>query len=97
MKLPWRRKKEQDVLVCVNIDEEHVELSEIDVCRDCGQQVWVSPTGREMQQDKNLKLICKKCVAELMETTDQWALVEPPSPEQLAELISYFKGRDHDR
>lgn len=74
----------QDVLVCVHLDAAHVELSEVDVCRECGAQVWVSPVGREIQAEKNLKVICIHCIPED-------GVLAPPTGEQLLEILNYFR------
>jgi hypothetical protein len=79
---------EQDVLVCVKQHEDHVELSELDVCRTCGCQVWVSPTGRQMQNEKNLRLTCFDCVDDLPN-----AEFAPMTSEQFKELSNYFQTR----
>jgi hypothetical protein len=90
MKKKRRKKKEQDVLVCVSFDDEHVELSELDVCRECGARIWVSPTGRAMQRDKNLKIICASCMPDPTEPGVEFAQM---TPEQAAELLHYFQTR----
>ena len=80
--------KEQDVLVCVRKDEEHVELSELDVCRTCGTQVWVSPAGRRTQRENDLKIVCMQCMPEGPDVA-----FAPMTREQALELLNYLKGQ----
>jgi superfamily II helicase len=82
--------KEQDVLLCVGKEEAHVELSQLDVCRDCGAQIWVSPSGREMQIEKDLKLICFDCMPDPREEEIAFA---PMTLEQMEEIVNYFRTR----
>lgn len=53
---------EQDVLCCVTIDAAHAEGSVPRSCEICGTSIWLSPSGRRLQAEKNLKLVCLTCV-----------------------------------
>lgn len=87
MKLPWKKnpEPEQNVLVCVSFDEPHVELSKLDVCRDCGAQIWVSPHGQKLAADQNLKIICIDCMPD---PRDDDVKISPPDAEQIAEILA---------
>jgi ribosomal protein L40E len=77
---------EQDVLACVGFDALHVELSELDVCRECGARIWVSPSGRKMQKEQNLKLLCMDCLPADAE-------IATMNPEQAKELLDYVRSK----
>lgn len=83
--------EEVDVLVCVKQDAEHVEMSELDVCRECGAQIWVSPTGRTMQREKDLKIICVDCMPDPRTEDVKFG---PVSREQLREIARHLRHRD---
>lgn len=85
--------EEPDVLVCVLHDHAHVELSELDVCRECGAQIWVSPSGRSLQSEKNLKLICIRCMPD-PDTPD--LEIAPLTREQERELMNYWREEHRD-
>jgi superfamily II helicase len=63
------------------------------VCADCGEEVYLSPSGQKMFIENQSLIICVPCARERMKT-DPNVIVHSPTPEQIAELRQFFLGRD---
>lgn len=78
--------EERDCLACVTKDADHVEGSELSLCDKCGNEIWVSPSGLRLQEERDLRLVCIPCA-----TPDllSGAAVVPVTPGQIRELASH--------
>lgn len=75
--------EEHDVLACVGADEDAVEGSSLSECSTCGAAIWISPSGRNMIEEKNLVAVCMSCLP-----VD--GVFAPVQPEQMVEMMRYF-------
>jgi hypothetical protein len=81
-----------DFLVCGDPAGASVPGSVIDRCSRCNALITISPSGQRMLDERHLKPLCIPCA----QTTGEGLLpgrVQPPTPEQIAELAAYYARR----
>jgi hypothetical protein len=58
--------------------------STADQCSECRERVMVAPSGRRQAAEKKLAILCVQCG--MKHLTETGAKIEPPTPDQLAEI-----------
>ena len=76
----------REVLVCppTSAGPSRVAESTPACCADCGQGVWVAPSGRALIQRLELTILCRLCV-ERHQAEGETVTRMPLQPEQLEE------------
>lgn len=81
-----------DFLVCGTPGPPSVPGSVMGRCVRCNALIAIAPSGQRMLDERHLKPLCIPCA----QTTGEGLLpgrVEPPTPEQIAELAAYYAKR----
>ena len=52
-------------------------------CQECGQAIWVSPSGQKMLEEKKMSLLCLPCAKKRITSASE---ITSPTLEQLKEV-----------
>lgn len=92
------RREDRQVIVCWTVAEleEPAVKSDIELCEECGEPIWVAPSSREFRARVKVEIItaCYHCAREMMaqEPPDEVGIM-PLRKEQLEEILEYVKMR----
>lgn len=80
---------DETMIVCAPISWEAVPGSTVAECGECGQKVWLSPSGVKILGEQVAAPVCVPCGMELMRGDDN-VVIQPPTPEQVTEVVQYM-------
>lgn len=76
-------------IICTPENNPHIKNSTLDKCSECGQPVWVAPSGRKLlAEHPNMKIICIPCATPKIERDSKFM---PINEEQKGELREYVQ------
>lgn len=79
----------ENILVCMKVSEIEPNLqSRVGTCTDCGSAIWIALSN----PDNGARPLCVTCAEKVLKKFDPKTIkVQPPSEEQIKDIVESFK------
>lgn len=77
---------ERDIIIGAPAATVHITGSKPFTCADCGDEVWLAPSGQELRQERDLEVLCIRCG--LASASEAGETFEALTPRQIEEIVT---------